>query len=406
VLAVSLGFFIPSSVQRNLLDSRTDLISHVGNSLVAEGLIDDSSGLPTDLRELDAAVRLQLLGPDIYRVILWSTSSIVVFSDASELIGRITTSDKVADALAGEPWVGTPDTAEISLGLLPPGHTAWEYYVPIAGRDGDIIGVFEVYEDRLSIDSTLASTRRIVWFSIVVGVGLLFVSLLLLSRASFRAIDGRRRQAERFVADMARAQESERERIIGALHDEVGQPLYRILYGIEGSLSQLEPGNPLVDELGRARDLVQSVDNALRSELLMLNQGPIIDTDLETLLEHLVADVRSETRREITLSAGRHVALKDGPRAALFRATREAVTNARKHSNATRIEITVTEKSHRVVVEVQDDGGGFAGNEGLGISTTRERLEALGGGLRVLADERGGTLFRAWVPTATEVDPT
>jgi len=404
-LVVLLGFSIPSTVQRNLLNSRTELIAHVADDLVEEGMIDPSTGVPADLAELDAAVRLHLLGPDVLRVVLWSTSGTALYSDAPELIGRIAASDEFRHALGGDPSAHTPDVTETQLGLLPGGHSAWEYYVPITGRGEDVIGVLEVYEDTTSIDSTLASTRRIVWFSILLGVGLLFVSLLMLSRASLNVLDGRRRHAERLVADMARAQESERERIIGALHDEIGQPLYRILYGIEGSLSQADPGSPLADELGRASDLVRSVDSALRSELLMLHQGSIFENDLETLLEHLVEDVQTETRIEIVLTTGQHVALAEGPRAALFRAIREAVTNVRKHSDAARMEITVTEGSHRLIVDVQDDGEGFGGEEGLGISTTRDRLEALGGGLQIVAKEGGGTLFRAWVPIPVGVDP-
>ena len=406
VLAVFLGFFIPSTVQRNLLESRAELIALVADDLVADGKIDASNGVPPDLALLDSAVRLRLLGPDVLRVILWDTSGMAVYSDAPELMGSTVTSDEFRGALRGEGSVATPDITESELGLIPAGRSAWEYYVPITGEGGQVIGVLEVYEDTISIDSTLASTRRMVWLSILLGVGLLFVFLLMLSRVSLNALDRSRRQAERLVADMARAQESERERIIGALHDEIGQPLYRVLYGIEGSLSQAEPGSPLADELGRASDLVRTVDGALRSELLMLHQGSIFENDLDTLLEHLVEDVQSETRIQIVLTTGQHVALAEGPRAILFRAIREAVTNARKHSGATKIEITVTEGSHRLIVDVQDDGGGFGGEEGLGITTTRDRLEALGGGLQVVADEGGGTLFRVWVPIPVGIDPT
>jgi signal transduction histidine kinase len=54
-----------------------------------------------------------------------------------------------------------------------------------------------------------------------------------------------------------------------------------------------------------------------------------------------------------------------------------------------------------VVLEVEDDGVGLAGTPGLGLTTTRERLEAIGGGLQVRSGRTGGTRFRAWVP-ATE----
>ncbi len=130
----------------------------------------------------------------------------------------------------------------------------------------------------------------------------------------------------------------------------------------------------------------------------MLHQGSIAETDLDTLLQRLVEDVRTESPLEIGLTINGHDPLGEGSRAALFRATREAVTNARKHAGASRVHITVTEGSHRVIVDVEDDGTGFDGDAGLGLSTTRDRLEAIGGGLKVLAAADGGTLFRAWAP--------
>lgn len=414
-LAVFLGFFIPSAVENNLLRSRTDLIHHVAADLMEEGVL-EANGLPDDLAELDAAVRLHLLGADVFGVILWDRNGVVVYSDAPELIGEIGDSDKVARALQGYPVVDNPAEEESgsrsSSGIPltfapPPGHTAiLEYYVPVLSATGQVVSVLEVYEDATAIQSTLASTRLIVRVSILLGLGVLLVFLLVLSRASLRVLDARRRHAERLVAEMATAQEDERGRIIGALHDDIGQPLYRVLYGIEGSLSQLDPDNAVHEELDRMRGLVRGIDEALRSELLMLHQGAIDENDLDTLLVHLVEDARAESRLDITLSLGSHVALGEGPRATLFRATREAVMNARKHSGASEVKITVTESRQRVIVDVDDDGRGFGGELGLGLTTTRDRLEAIGGGLQMVAADGGGTRFRAWVPMPLEVAPT
>jgi signal transduction histidine kinase len=51
-----------------------------------------------------------------------------------------------------------------------------------------------------------------------------------------------------------------------------------------------------------------------------------------------------------------------------------------------------------VWLEIADDGVGLTGGKGLGIVTTTERLEAIGGGLKVTRRRTGGTLFQAWVP--------
>ncbi len=400
-LAVFLGFFIPSMVEKNLLDSRTEMFTQIANDLVDDGLIDVATASPTEIAEFDLHVRHRLIGVDVFRVVLWDQSGMAVYSDAPELVGLSSPSDQITRALGGEPVVDVPSAAEGELESLPGVELVREYYVPVTDETGKVLGVLEIYEDATSINSTLSSTRRVVWFSILFGLGVLLVFLLALSRASLGVLDRRRRQAERLVAEMGRAQESERERIIGMLHDEIGQPLYRVLYGLEGSRSRMDRDSPVGEELGRISGLVRWIDGALRSELLMLHQGSIAETDLDTLLQRLVEDVRAESPLEISLTINGHDPLGEGPRAALFRATREAVTNARKHSGASKVNITVTEGSNRVIVDVEDDGRGFDGDAGLGLSSTRDRLEAIGGGLKLLAPD-GGTLFRAWVPVPPE----
>ena len=85
-------------------------------------------------------------------------------------------------------------------------------------------------------------------------------------------------------------------------------------------------------------------------------------------------------------------------RAVLFRAIREGVTNARKHASATVLTIRLSTTRTHIVAEVHDDGRGSSIESGLGLMTTRERLEAIGGTLDVGARGGRGTVFRATVP--------
>jgi signal transduction histidine kinase len=403
-LAVFLGFFIPSIVEKNLIDSRTEMYAQVANDMVDDGLIDTATASPTEIVEFDLHVRHRLVGADVLRVVLWDKSGTAIYSDAPELVGLSTSSDQITRAFGGEIVVDVPSATEGEFELIPDVALVREYYVPITDETGAVLGVFEVYEDGASISSTLSSTRKAVWFSIIFGLGMLFVFLLSLSRASLRFFDWRRREAERLAADIGIAQKGERERITETLHDGIGQPLYRVLYGLEGSRSRMDRKDPIADELDRLSGLVRWIDGVLRSELLMLSERSGAAPDLVALLHGLVEDVRVESRLEIGLTITGHQPLPELSRAALFRATGEAVANARKHAGASKVDIIVAERGRRVIVDVEDDGIGFRGNAGLGLGITRERLEAIGGGLKLLAAADGGTLFRAWVPLPSEGD--
>lgn len=402
IVAVSLGFFIPAAVERALLKSRLDTFAEIAGDVAAVGMIEPGSGAPLDPAEFDEAVRLELRGAAVLRVVLWNTSGVAVYSDDPQVLGVVGETEDLARALAGDALYSLPDHGERGLEDITGGKGVREYYIPVRDGSGEVAAVFEVYEDATPILATLDSTRLFVWLSLGLGLAALFVFVLALTRGSLAALDDRRRQAEILVAGMADAQESERKRIMGTLHDEIAQPLYRVLYGLEGSVAQLEPDDPVTAELSRTSDVVRWIDGALRSELIMLHQGSIAETDLDTLLRRLVEDVRSESKLAIELELGPHDSLTEGARAALFRAVREAVTNARKHAGAQNVTVKLTEGSHRILVDVEDDGRGFDGEIGLGLSTTRDRLTAIGGGLDVRRSRYGGTLFRAWVPLTGE----
>jgi signal transduction histidine kinase len=79
----------------------------------------------------------------------------------------------------------------------------------------------------------------------------------------------------------------------------------------------------------------------------------------------------------------------------------ESLTNIAKHARATRATVDVGREDGQVVVDVVDDGIGGADTErGSGLSGLADRVEALGGRLRVWTPPGGGTHVRAEIPCA------
>jgi len=85
----------------------------------------------------------------------------------------------------------------------------------------------------------------------------------------------------------------------------------------------------------------------------------------------------------------------------LRRIIREALTNARRHSYARRVEVVLSAGHREVCAEVADDGVGFdpaSVREGVGLAGMRERVSGLGGRLEIVSTPDQRTSVKVEVP--------
>ena len=394
-----------ASAGRHLLQAEMDTYQGVVTELQNRGLV-PGAGLPSDLvAEFSDAVRLSLLGGETVRVKVWSPQGEILYSDAGELIGQsFQLSGASATALVtGEPGIDMSDPGDPENLPETGREDMIEFYVPVLDSNGDVLVLFEIYRRAELVEREAQEYRAGIWLIIGTGLGTLAVFAGSLAIATVHATNRRRRQAEGLLGELLTAQDQERSQIVGALHDDIGQPLYRVLFGLQGARAHLAEGHPVAAELARSEDLLRHVEASLRSELRLLDHDSAADIGLKAALEELAAATQAETGLRLELHVG-PLDPEPGPVAssALFRAAREAVTNARKHARAEAVQITVRVDSVGLVLEVRDDGVGIGRPLGLGLTSTRERLEAIGGGLTVGTRRGRGTILRAWVPPPEE----
>jgi signal transduction histidine kinase len=120
---------------------------------------------------------------------------------------------------------------------------------------------------------------------------------------------------------------------------------------------------------------------------------------LRKLTAELAEDIGIEAETKVT---GTPVGLGVDEETAILRVAQEALSNARRHAEAARVTVTVSHMDSAVVLDVHDDGVGFAPNEarsdGAGLRTMRERAEALGGTLTVESSPGEGTTVALELP--------
>ena len=114
-------------------------------------------------------------------------------------------------------------------------------------------------------------------------------------------------------------------------------------------------------------------------------------------------DVAAREGVEVSIELGPGAPTRSNHRAELERVVREAVTNAIRHGGASVVRVRLSRAGSSVLVEVRDDGCGFAPDElacsaGFGLRSMRERVEVLGGTFAIESTSPGGTSVAVTIP--------
>jgi signal transduction histidine kinase len=203
---------------------------------------------------------------------------------------------------------------------------------------------------------------------------------------------------------------SERDRIARELHDGLSQSLFSISLGLE--LAKKQALKDPVAVSGRLGDLQEQLTRGmgeLRRVIYDLRPVKLQELGLVGAVNLWVREATAGRDIVGTLEVSgepRHIG--PSPEACLYRVAKEAVSNAIRHSEATRFNVRVEYADSFVVLTVSDDGTGFVVEDatsnapqgtGIGLRSMRERMAGEGGSLIILSAPGKGTSVRAELPT-------
>ena len=214
-----------------------------------------------------------------------------------------------------------------------------------------------------------------------------------------------RRALQAFGAGAVRAAEEERQRIARELHDDTAQRLAGLMLMLkvasrtEDAKERQTRIDQVREEIGAAADAVRRIARGLRP--------PILDeVGLPAALESLVRSLRHAHGLDIELTMDGPVGrLHPDSELAMYRIVQEALSNAIRHSGASRVAVSLNEEDRVMRAEVRDDGRGFAmerpfsdDGQGLGLVGMRERARNAGGTLEIYGGPGAGTRVRVTLP--------
>lgn len=270
--------------------------------------------------------------------------------------------------------------------------------VPMETDPGGLVGVLNVH----TVERREFTERDV---ELLVVIGRLIAGAMHQARLH-RQLVARERAHENFVEQVIEAQELERRRLAGDIHDGISQRLVTLSYRLDAATRSADP-TVVAEQLEKARELVELTLEEARAAISGLRPPVLDDLGLAGGLASLARSI-PQVGIEVKLAERR---LPDHIELALYRIAQECLQNVVKHAKATSARLTFAvetgDSGDIARLEIIDDGVGFdtfehplGGDDmgGYGLLSMAERAEIVGGRLNIRSRPGAGTAVTATIP--------
>lgn len=217
----------------------------------------------------------------------------------------------------------------------------------------------------------------------------------------------RSRQLRALAGELSHAEERERRRIAGLIHEDLQQMLVAAVLNL-GMLKSKIASSESEEEFFQIEGILRDSIKTARSLTSELSPPVLQQCGLAAALKWLRTWYGEKYAMDVRVDA--EEGADPGPEVAgtLFRCVRELLFNVVKHGGVRTAKLHLWRADGDVLkIEVSDEGAGFDPQEvraregsvgGFGLFSIRERLEWLGGGMEMISSPGAGSCFVLWVP--------
>ncbi len=207
-------------------------------------------------------------------------------------------------------------------------------------------------------------------------------------------------------------QEMERQRIADELHDQLGQDMTVLKFGIRNVMKQI-PGDDHLKIRQSIEEILPLIDMIIENiRSLARDLSPLIlrEFGLKTALNRLVENFTRLGGYECTVDIAEiDEVIPVEKHILLYRIIQELLTNIAKHANASRLVVKALRENNHVRISVSDNGNGFdvdavlqpeirhAGN-GIGLTIVEQRVDLIGGTVEIQSSRDRGTTTIITIP--------
>ncbi len=229
----------------------------------------------------------------------------------------------------------------------------------------------------------------------------------------YQAVREKEASLQQLVERMIRAQEEDRRRVAYDIHDGLAQLMVSAHQHLQTFGIYHASHDPRAEpSLAKGLFMLQKSIEEVRKVIAGLRPSELDDFGLVAALQLTVQNLRDEFNWRVELHDGLDGArLPASVEVTAYRIIQEALTNARRHGQATRARISVVRRGSEVELQVRDWGSGFdtgilgardapgteAGHH-VGVHGMRERAHLLGGTFAVESAPGRGTTVSVTIP--------
>ncbi len=197
---------------------------------------------------------------------------------------------------------------------------------------------------------------------------------------------------------------AERSRLAGEIHDSIQQGLSGTILHLDTTMTHPSINPEVHAQLNIMRNMLSYTREEVQQAVWDLESPLLQNSTLGDALRKLAASLRSGSIAITVTAQAEPAPLDSTSQHNLLRIAQEAITNAVKHAEASRIGVTLESHSDSVVLTVADDGKGFdpAARPGvgghLGLRGLRSRAKSIKGRLQIISAPGAGTTVQVTVP--------
>ncbi len=197
---------------------------------------------------------------------------------------------------------------------------------------------------------------------------------------------------------------NERNRIAREIHDTVGHTLTTVLIEIEAGKRLLAKNNTLATEkLDLAQGQVRKGLENIRLSVRALKEGNDI-LSLIPSVESLIRETEIHADVKIHFDYDSDLTISEAQSKVLFSALQEGLTNGIRHGQCTVFSFSLKKMKEHTLFQLKDNGSGCQNVDfGFGLTAMKERVQALGGDLKITSGASQGFDLTIMMPVGEEV---